>query len=1024
MKQKVLRSFLLIATILGQLGTAFAASTIFVDLRNSQNNGSLFVPGGETADITCIDEDYTTSFSGSITSGNYSTNIVVAPGDKYYRCDVSGISYYQTGPGWAYIPNGGTGNLTIYLTAPDATVDIEFVDSSGSPVTVTNGGNVTCSDYSGVYNISKTITANSTNVSIDLVGGECYTCQVGGNFGSVAPMEDVFVCVNPSDVVSKFLHFSTLDSQINISFVDQNGSSLALPAGGSGSVICNSSDGYYSFSTSVTDGDTLAQVDVVGGTVYSCVYSGSSAILSDYTYIYAEPSGSVGADLELTVLGSTLNVRFFTDDNSSLIVPANGYPYVYCYRIDGQYGYFQAEPSYGSSSVSISTTPGEIQCSAYGFDGYSLAQPASATVAFGATQNLDLIFYPHDSTLAVALVDGSNNPVTVNNGSTASVSCHDSDFQFWYSDTIVAGQSSTTIDLVGNRSYTCNAWLAGYATEIDSVQVPASSSTNLNLTTLATDSTLTVTLKDQNGTVLNISGSVYASPLTSSFSHYASSAFVSGTAQLSLVSGISYGLYTYFSSGSTIFGLVETSAGSYLAPTQLATVQTTAGSGNQAVVTLYKTDASIQVSVKDSNSTALGGAWIAIADTSDINRYLGAISAENGPVTIPVIGGRTYRVSAYPGSNLLAPASVEVTPQTGGSASVTLTAPVSDYVLNIAIDAPGAESGTFYCFAYTLDGLWSDSMLGAALGTSISLPMSRVLFTPSYVGCWGLGSDSEDQLKFFESELQLYIPITGSSDSISITMNERGDAIYQQYTFQGDSAVTLDLGGGNTLDVPAGAYGSGQITLTIRTSSAPNTGNEQPIVLYEVTATDENGLPLELQVGSLEFHLVVDEDNLPPGSDAQDSNGAYWDGSSYRPLPTEESLDDSSIPSPFAGSFIKKVLKAGSGAINRGNKLGLVSRFATISSPLEPEAPTGLKAKLQKSGKVKVRWNEPAGADSCTVKVYKKSKPTKSLFSRTVAAGTSVVMTKKFPANKYKVKVHCSNSIGNGPEASKNFSVE
>lgn len=513
----------------------------------------------------------------------------------------------------------------------------------------------------------------------------------------------------------------------------------------------------------------------------------------------------------------------------------------------------------------------------YSNDGlYTQASSYQFAVATTGETSITLEVIPTNATIEISLQDANGNSFSIPTGAYGSISCYDSNYTYYFSDSLAEGETSSSVRVLGDNTYFCNAWLDGYGSSANSVTVAVGGSESMSLKLFERSESVTVTFKnaDTNALITDFNPQVYAFSSTDangdSFSDYSYTTFSEGTATLDLVDGVTYDLNWWDA----------TESSSYVNTYQ--PISFVAGETTTATLEAYKSDATVKVTVLDADGNATDSWVSAYEQTTDANVWgLSSSSQTNskGKASLGVVGGKTYTVSAYPTnadiSEVLAPANQEVTIESGETKSISMQSVTVDFQLGLEVTtSDDVELDYSYCYAYSPSfgyQSYSDDVVG-----NPSAKLGLVAGKTWYIGCMGFADN-----KFYRSSDQKYKPsLSAVDDTLEISMSEEGD-YYETTTYSWDGSTSFETvlpDGISTISLPAGAIdSSGTVTLTVGTGLGYAVNdNAYPFQVFDFTAYDSSGNQITDLNANVKLRLAYDPDALPEGLTEDDIKGGSY----------------------------------------------------------------------------------------------------------------------------------------------------
>lgn len=698
----------------------------------------------------------------------------------------------------------------------------------------------------------------------------------------------------------------TVDS-VQQPVLDPNGNAIeGVPA-----YLYDSNDVYVNYTTtnslgyasygSVTEGDYVIQLrpqQAYG--CQACSLYNSQDISFTASLAAATDSGS-GLGFVQTLSTVTLEQasRYITvtvvDQDGVLVEGINVYAWTaaggYAYGLTdsaGQYSFAVAEADDSIWSVGAYSTDSTFS-SAYAYD--------LAVTSTGETA-VDLAVIRPDAFVNLNLVDAAAAAIVLGETAYGSVYCYDvnASAERYFYNSILPGQSSAQIGVLGGYTYTCNAWLENYGSASVEVTLASGETTSANIVLLEHDAAVTFRYVDAAGDVITGLTALYAyaSSMTNAAGeeYYGDYAYGSdngsGEVDLQVANGITYSLGGWFEQSAAAGIAVAANGTRYIQSYEQLTV--TGDNTTEQVIeqTLQEADATIAVTVLTADGDAETSAWVsAVEETNDHSSwgtYLGGMTDHNGEVELAAASGKTYRVYAYPtsaytaDSGSLAPTSQLVTLAPDETATITMQSVAADWTVAIEAsydDASSDTNGYTYCYAYSND-LAIDTYVGLENNSG---NMQLVSGNDWNIGCMGYQNDL-----FYRSDDLTYSAgsVVAFDDTLEIELSEFGDYYSAQtYSFSATTATTLTLPDGvSTLVVPANAIDTtGTVSITVETATdySVNDG-AYPVFAYQFTALNSSGAVVTEFSSNLTLNLAYDEDKLAELGIAEDDLlGASFD---------------------------------------------------------------------------------------------------------------------------------------------------
>jgi|GEM_PF-2400409 len=367
-----------------------------------------------------------------------------------YSCSLNGFTNYSSSSKNIKPTSGGTLSADLVLNSLDAAIQFNFVNSSGVALTIPSG-----SSFAGAYCTSATdsstyfygeLSSGSSSEVLPVVGAQQYNCYIYGiaNY-SVSSLDPITVTANQTKQVNVTL--KSLDATLNFSFVNAQGTAIAIPAAAEyPSVNCYSSDdSYSSYYKELNANETSTSLPVVAGT-YQCSLYGITGYATTGTVTGTVVSGGTTAlSFVLTPLDASIVVGLVDSNGNSFQLGSGAYASVSCSSSDYVYYFYETVTS---SSTTVPVL-GALQynCSVYLND----FATTSVNVSVGAGASSSATIQVLARTATVSLLIKDNNGVAISLDAYLSAYSLDSTFQDYVGSTISG--SSHSVLLVPNKSY-------------------------------------------------------------------------------------------------------------------------------------------------------------------------------------------------------------------------------------------------------------------------------------------------------------------------------------------------------------------------------------------------------------------------------------------------------------------------------------------------------------------------------------------------------------------------------------------
>lgn len=370
-----------------------------------------------------------------------------------------------------------------------------------------------------------------------------------------------------------------------------------------------------------------------------------------------------------------------------------------------------------------------------------------------------------NANVSISFVDSSGGPKSVPSGSSAKINCADYSSGITLSQDLNVGDTSVTLQVVGNRSYNC--WISGLngAQGQDLyVYVPSAGTGTGSILISTLDATITLSFQDTKGNIYSVPSSSVSAYVSCYGKTVVNKALEVGAQSVSI--SVASGSYYYCS------GFV---AGNPLALGAFIDLNSsTAGSG---LLKFAIPDATLNISlVKLSDSTSYtipSGSYASVYCYGSNGYFSDSVTSGNSSKVIDIVSG-TYVCGAYiPG---VAVAQSEVTVAVGTTGSVVLGIATRDYTVNVSIrDSSGNlidVDGVVY--AYTISSGISDYVSGTITsGTgsfnAISATYALNLSSSSSTTTSGLILDNADN-PYIQSFDISSVTIAGANTSTNLVL--------------------------------------------------------------------------------------------------------------------------------------------------------------------------------------------------------------------------------------------------------------
>lgn len=675
---------------------------------------------------------------------------------------------------------------------------------------------------------------------------------------------------------------------------------------------------------------------------------------------------------------------------------------IYATRVDGTdiKGTTDSEGAF-----TFGAEPGKVYIGARSNDGNFAYESKTILVpeTDSITTQIDFILERTDSSITIDFKDEQGNPYLAPEGSRIGVSCSTDDYKLMFYGTISTGESSGTIKVVGGtsapRNYICGTMLMEAGTSQASTSISTGENKSVTITTYELSYELYVKFVDQNGTPLNIPAFISAS--TGSHSPVKHFVFTdqSNSEGNYLVKLVPNRLYEIRFEGIEDEEIQQTGIYSanndskYVSSFQKKEFETSDDSPGEVTFVLQEADVTFDILVtKDGNPIA--SAWVDAS--SDSKAHDGPLSLDEGITDVFVISGFTdangkarlygksglsYLVNASIPSSLrstsINPAPIKVAPESG-TVNIELKVQKPDFILHLTLITPETLSWSS-CAAFNTEadnyGTVED------LKTSLALVRSAL---PYKIICHG-GTKSQ----VYSSQIIEYVPpAEASEDSLSVDLTI-GSKFFppEEYHFDASESQELTLPDDcSRIEIPAGALGTGQVTLTMGTNdiAVPFTEGIQPFNLFRINASDEKRVAIKKLKEPATLAICYDEEALPEGLAESEltcvGSNEFGTGLSAKGC----SIDTEANQATFTVSHFSSY------GLNRSRSV----TGSSISAPPEVKVKRVQSKRKKKIKRAQIRWLTILTADSYILRVTRTTKKSQKTSKKSVKATKKSMVTK------------------------------
>jgi hypothetical protein len=838
------------------------------------------------------------------------------------------------------------------------------------------------------------------------------------------------------------------DSRITLSFVINVGGSykpFAVPDGNPQAVAScyntDSIDMVYSYDTPLKAGDTSATVYVTGATPYNCELGNIAGYGSAPIALNVGLNQQLSADAVLVPFDASADVHLV--DALGKDVQATGDTYLYCGSSELAFSFPLAMIHSGESDAIIALAGGHSYvCGILGMPGYVATESAKLFLSSGdSAKRADLPVSALTEHIVVAL-SKSDADYVVSGGEFVYASCQSSTGLF-FGQQIMSGSNNVDI-LAVHGDYTCWASIFGYAVGNASVSVAQNQTAYVNLPVIDRTAGVHIYLQDQNNnavtTIPDLQASVWPDSAGVVDSSWGALSNDSGT--FSLAPNVAYRAVVYSSSGGCGVAVPDSGQQNYLFACSSYRFQAAAGQVAQQPITVYKSDATINVTVLDSAGAPKSGAWVQAVE-SQLNggsqplTISSAITNSQGAAAIPVVSSKVYVVSVSSSERGagLAPSSVQLSLSPGETKAVTLNYEAVDFQLNITAQIAGIDHGTFYCYAYDDTGHLSASELGAAIGQTLMLPLNSA-------STWHLGCSGANESVYFSTDEITYLPPQGQpSDTITISqvtssvissLDLRPEAGSLSFHIDGQSfnssvAVTsassssLRLSNGTLISMPAGAFDSAATVTAANATGLTANAEYAPVTGAAVNLSAHDGANSSVGISSgKSFTITFALTNVQLGGiDSAQIRGALFNTNSgkYTPLSVSAGSENTfTLTASQLGSYVLLVPRAPA-----VSPTPAPTPSATPVPINLPDKPSSLKVAI-KRGRLTINWRAPSGGGAVTSYGVSLARGKRTVINASVTK-LSYTYSRRPALGRYTLKLTAANESGQGKAAQKKFRI-
>lgn len=529
--------------------------------------------------------------------------------------------------------------------------------------------------------------------------------------------------------------------------------------------------------------------------------------------------------------------------------------------------------------------------------------------------------------------------------------------------------------------FSCSLFTSGYATDTPTFTLAGGETEAGQITIQSYDSTLVVSLVDENGNAVN----------DARFGIFGENNSGGKT-----INGFSQGGQTSIGAAAGTYTLrAFVMSGEYMTDYTNPTVTTlVAGEQTTATITIYSKSATLSGTIVDANGSAVDGAQVTAKGAGSKNPFsFHTITDDQGDYSMSVVPG-TYSVTAAKEGVENLPSIPQTAKLKDGSAKdVDASLEKTNATLTVTPTESSSEDiSNGSCYAFEADGTY--------VSEDITDGSAALAVNP---GDWHYGCRALVGNKEFITKSEGVVTIAkGDSASVETEITSGGvgfeNVIYQ---FSATADTTLSLPDGTTIFVPANALDtSGSVSISASSASSVGVDDSSfPILPVTLEARDSNGGLITGDFNSqvtITFHYTAKQLNQN-GVDEDDVQGDTFKNDTWST--TDE------------GYTVKK------GADYVSITTSHFSTFGLVAPIHLPKIPKGLMTKKLTSSSVKIQWTAPKSSkvESYTTQVRPTGSTQHSdMTSTTGITTTASNVTDLTSGTGYEFRVKACNSVGCG----------
>lgn len=886
---------------------------------NSALNFSL-VQGDGTTSFTVPSDSYP-SLSCEEQGGEVAESLFLVSGDVGGVMSVPAGSYQCSG--WfdgfftdsvvVIASSGGSQSINFKIQAPDSTITLPLLTSSGSPYSFPSSGSegsISCNDSTREYWNYYPLQGGDSSVSFSVLSG---TYECSGNIdGNSFPIGSVTVVAG--ETASVPVTIPDLSATLTLSLLNKSDSTPYVPSSSENfSFSCYDEATTFSFYDTYDVGESAITRSISPGT-YSCSVSYFDFYISEKVTIGESETKNIS--FLLPALNSQIRILFRQSDGSTpYLLPDttddSTYSGAYCYSEDLSLNVQLVE---GTSEATLNLSSGSYICGV-SILGMTL-DIGSLTLAEGEGREATVVVPDLTATVHMNLKHGNTGEAFVFPSEPniyGSTYCRKSDGSLSRDVSLAAGESSKDIALPEGR-YECGIWFDQYASESKEVTLVSGSNVDLSISLFDKDSSVPIHIVDDRSGEL-VSGTsfeVYANipwefGSSTRLEDFAYDSTDTGSVTFSLVSSQQYELgissATTSSESSALNTILSESGFNYFLPRTVQKIRPIPGSNQPVEVRLKRTSSAVEITAFNSDGSFIKqgyvDAFVPFAfdgespDSSEGESISTGTQIVDGKARLPLLPDVEYEIMIFSfqedqSQKILPPASQRVTLKDGETRELSFSMVQANYDLSVSAQYPASaelgnlsEEATFFgCGAFNESGQHSffDDQSGQASGI---LPLFVAKKPRRWsVYCYGVSGSSPNEKFYFGNTS--FLPKQGTtSGEVSVTLQEEEDFFSEElirFDVAQDQTLTLPDEKG-VVEIPAQALANSGIGLMRVKSGVGYTFSETdfPLTTYDISFEVDGRSITETQ-RPVKIHFSLRKEDLEKiGVSIEDAKAGSFD---------------------------------------------------------------------------------------------------------------------------------------------------